>query len=506
MGMSISNLAYRRQFVLCNAEIKIPENWIHYSLNKCGGNFKIFVHPDLAFEHFQDDTIELVLLGYILDPFNPSLTSLDVLKKLASLADFGEIIHHTDKLSGRFVIVYSNQDSLKIFNDAAGLREVYYFSHEKTMACASTCNILAEMLFVERDNDPDLLHFYNSSDFKHSRERIWIGNRTPFKGILHLLPNKYYDVLNNKEVRFWPKEMVCKSYNDLQGINQEILTGTMTSAVKRFSIHQSITGGWDSRLLLAASRSHLEKIHFYFIRGFKSDAQPGKKKGDFEITKALAEKFGFPVDFVQVKNQVDSDFENIYYQNNVFARPKLLSVFFDVFCKRLDQTVTLSGTSGNEILRLISMIDRNITDPHQIADTLGYGKYLYVVDSIEAWLSDIIYSKKMGYHIIDMFNWEQLMGNWGALGAAEQDIVREELRPFNNRTFYSSFLQMKDNQRYKDYPKAYIEMIRHLWPELFEIDLDMSDRSLKNLFRYLHIEILVDKFYHRLKTYERIFR
>lgn len=51
-----------------------------------------------------------------------------------------------------------------------------------------------------------------------------------------------------------------------------------------------------------------------------------------------------------------------------------------------------------------------------------------------------------------------------------------------------------------------IEMIRYLWPELLEIELDMSDRSLKNLFRYLHIEILADKLYHRLKILKKMLR
>lgn len=502
----MNHLLYRRQFILCNVEIKTPDNWKHHILSKIGGDFKIHVHPDLAFEQYLDNTIEIIALGYIIDPFNPSFNSLDILKYLIGLADFGKILQYADKLGGRFVIIYNNKDSLKIFNDATGLREVYYYSNGKTIACASTCNFLAEMLSVKLESDPDQLYFYNSADYWKSRERIWIGNCTPYKGIFHLLPNKYYDVLTNSEVRFWPREMISRTNNDSGKIIQKVLTGTITSAVDRFTIHMGITGGWDSRLLLAAARNHVERIHGYFIRGFKSDAHPVKKKGDYEIAKAIAEKFNFPIDFIQIKDQVNSDFVNIYYQNNVFARPKLLSVFYDVFCRKLDQTVTLSGTGGNEILRLISMIDRNITDPHQIADTLGYGKYRYVVNSIESWISGIGFAKKMGYHIIDLFNWEQLMGNWGALGAAEQDIIREELRPFNNRIVYSSFLQMKDNQRYKDYPRAYIEIIRQLWPDLLEIDMDMSGRLLKTLFRNLHLEVTSDKVYHRLKSFRRILR
>jgi len=87
-----------------------------------------------------------------------------------------------------------------------------------------------------------------------------------------------------------------------------------------------------------------------------------------------------------------------------------------------------------------------------MARDLGYGDFNYVKQSIDEWLQDSLSLRNMNYHIIDLFNWEQHFGNWGCLSGSEQDIVREELRPFNNRKLISIYNSLQDRYRYKDYP------------------------------------------------------
>ncbi len=495
----MNNLTFRRQFILCNKKLSINQNWKQLSLNKNKGDFLLNIHPDLEFSQVTNDRFELALMGYIIDPYKPNDSSAEVLGRLASCSDFTSIITATNTLSGRFAIIYNDLNSVKIVHDATGLREVYYFHANGTIACGSTSKILADFLNIPMDEETEIVKFYNSPEL-NDRERRWIGNRSIHKGVFHLLPNHYLDLITGKTTRFWPTEARKEVNLDVAAeIMSGILAGTFEAASKRFILHQGLTGGWDTRVLLAAAQKYRNNIHFYFIRGFKADANL-PNSGDYLIAKAIAEKYNLPFDIVLLGNdEIDPEFKDIYYQNNALARPKLLAVYYDAYQKKLDNTVTVAGTMSNEILRLMSGLNRNIADGLKIAGLFRYADYPFVVNSINEWLKDSIQLKETNYKIIDLFNWEQFFGNWGCLSVSEQDIVREELRPFNNRLLISTYISLKDKYRYRDYPLGHVHIIKHLWPELMKFEIDMKKITQKKLLRSLGLEILADKTYQRLK-------
>jgi hypothetical protein len=495
----MKNLTFRRQFILCNKDLNIIQNWKLINLSRNPGNYKLYIHPDLEMVQVTNDRFELILLGYIIDPYKPDSSSSVILDRLASIKDFDGIITATNTLSGRFAVVYNDFNSVKIVHDATGLREVYYYQSNDITACGSTSKILADYLNIPMDDDKEIVKFFNSPEL-NDRERRWIGIRTIFKGVLHLLPNHYLDLITGKTTRFWPTE-ARKEVNlrEATAIMSGILTGTFEAASKRFALHQGLTGGWDTRVLLAAAQKYRNNIHFFFIRGFKSDASL-PNSGDYTISKSIAEKYNFPLDVVLLNNdEIDAEFKNIYFQNNILARPKLLAVYYDAYQKKLNNTVTVAGTGSNEILRLMSGLNRNVTDGRKIAGLFRYGNYEYVIQSINEWLKENISLKDTNYKIIDLFNWEQFFGNWGPLSVSEQDIVREELRPFNNRLLISTYLSLKDKFRYRDYPLGHVHIINQLWPDLMKFEIDLKRTTQKKLLRFLGLEIFADKIYQRLK-------
>jgi hypothetical protein len=502
----MNNLVFRRQFILSNKELVIDNNWYKAKLNRISRNFILNIHPDLEYEKTENDDVELILLGYIIDPINPAATSLDVLNEMVLLPDFKSILIRTDTLSGRFTIIYNDLNSIKICNDATGFREVYFYHDDAITACGSTPSILADLLFLPLDGDKDILSFFTSKEFNDLEHR-WIGNRTIYKGIFHLSPNHFLDLIEGKIERFWPVERRVEIELEKAGhIMADILTGTFEAAIRRYKLHQGLTGGWDTRVLLAASRNYVDKIYFYFIRGFKSDTKMGNS-GDFIISQNISKRYNIPVDVIITKNEnIDAEFEGIYYHNNKMARSKLLAVYYDAYQKKLDYTVNVAGTSGNEILRLLSSVDRNISDSKKIAGMLGYGSHPYVVDSIHAWLQENNSLKKLNFKLIDLFNWEQMFFNWGSLSGAEQDIVREELRPYNNRQLISTYISLKDRFRYKDYPLGHVKIIEQLWAELMDFDVDLRHYRKKKILRYFGVEQLTNLIYQRLKKYSKVKR
>jgi asparagine synthetase B (glutamine-hydrolysing) len=155
-------------------------------------------------------------------------------------------------------------------------------------------------------------------------ESAWIGNETPYEGIMHLPPNHYLDITGNKVERFWPYAERSKTkLSDAADIMATLLKGTYEAAVKRYKLHQGLTSGWDTRVLLAASRQHVKEIKFYFLAGFKNEKQGVLR--DRRVAVEIAEKTGIPLDIYNF-NEVSTDpqFEKIFYANNILARPKLL--------------------------------------------------------------------------------------------------------------------------------------------------------------------------------------
>ncbi len=496
----MNNLIFRRQFLLTTAKIQFDTSWKKNKLNKYQRDCNIYSHPDLEITTSANADAELYLLGYILDPHHPEYSNQDILDNLLKTSSFDAIAAATDSLTGRFAIIYSSKNSLNVFHDATGFREIYYFNDKKEFACGSTPDIIAKNLSVVRDNDKDLNNFFNSPQLNNG-ERKWIGVKTIYKGIKKLLPNHYLDLIHDKVIRYWPRESF--KFTDLNKSTlqaAQILTGTYESMLNRYKIQQTITSGWDTRLLLAACKKHIHNIEFYFIRGFKAD-HGLVDSADYLITKKISEKYQLPTQYMIIEDiEVDEEFEKIYYANNVLARPKLLKVYYTGFKNNLDNVFTVSGTLGNSLLRLQGGLSRNTVQADLIAHKLKYEQYKYVTDSIQEWLDASKNVRSYNYYLLDLFYWEQYLGNWGALSGSEQDIIRDELRPFNNRELISTLGAVPDKYRYRDYPLNYVKTIKLLWPELLNFSNDIEHYKIKKALRTLNLEHFADKVYQRIKA------
>lgn len=497
----MNNLVFRRQFILTNHSIQVDASWTKNFISRFNIECTLYSHPDLSVTHVSTGDAELFLLGYVLDPFNPGSTNLDILHKLSKKDSFSSIAAGTETLSGRYALIYLSSNTLNVLHDATGFREVFYYNNNKHFACGSTSTIISKYLNVERDDDKELLTFYNSPQF-NAPERRWIGSRTIFKGIRKLLPNHYVDLLNNKAHRFWPvKPKTTIKIDAAVDYAANILEGTFDAIVKRYTLYQTLTAGWDTRLLLAACKKHTNKINFYFNRGFKSDAGMVQSL-DYLVTKEIAEKNKLRIEFVEIENlEVDKEFERIYYSNNVFARPKLLKIHYNCYLKKRENCITVSGTEGNALLRLKSSLHRDFNEAKYFAKFLGDAKFPFILNSIEEWLEESRYLKKMNYMLTDLFWWEQILANWGALSGSEQDIVWDELRPYNNRALIFTFNSLSDKYRYKDYPISYFKIIKKLWPELLDYEIETKHQTIKKVLRTVNLEQLADKILQRIKAY-----
>ena len=162
----MKNLKFRRQFLLINKSVNILENWKSYTIKRNQKDFYLYHHPDLEVINHKIEKGELILLGYILDPFNPEYDNSDILKYLGSLGKFEDMLKASENYNGRYIIIFSDSDSILLFNDATAGREIFYLNSESTIACGSTPNIIAEFTDIKRDGEKAINEFFNSPELR----------------------------------------------------------------------------------------------------------------------------------------------------------------------------------------------------------------------------------------------------------------------------------------------------------------------------------------------------
>jgi hypothetical protein len=495
----MKNLVFRRQYLLSNVNIKKIDNWKHLNIPSTKQNLKLYYHPDLEITHLQLQDRGLVLIGYIIDPFNPDLSNTEILRKILNLSSLQDILKETDNFNGRYAIIYSNGKNTCIFHDATGFREIYYCFLKDEIYCGSTPNIINKYTNLELDRDKSITEFIGSSEYKASG--FWVGRRTPFQNIFHLQPSFYLDLDKKMFYRYWP-DKIRKEISLKEGANlmAKILKGTILGAAKRYKLHQSLTAGYDSRVILAASKDVKDQIKFFVnkVTRFSLNA-------DIKISKRIAKRHNINLEVVDVdKIDVDDNFRSILYKNNIFTTETHIKIFYDVYMKKLDDTYWVTGTFGNQILRTSFTLRKKRLSGFDIAKHFKYNNYNYAIDSIEEWLKEAreVYNK-YGYDLANMFYWEQFTGNFQNVSASGQDIVREEIRPFNCRKLITTYISLKNKYRYKDHPRGHLMIIRILWKELLKIPFAVYTTPsywFKRTFRFLGIELFVNRIYNFFKN------
>lgn len=471
-----SKLLYRRQFILSTENIQCFEGWKQIRLNR---GINLSVHPDLGLTEARHGKIRLILLGYILDPFSPDMSDQEILNELAIINDFDGLIKKSEKYSGRWILIYEDSHSIKMFHDPCGQRQVYYYFKDQNIACASTTSIINHFFSLEPDCTRELAQFMQSGEFLN-KENDWIGDGTIFLHVKHLMTNFYLDLLNRKIVRYWPVEPLGSlGLNEGVLLGSQIIKGTIMAANKRQKLALAVTAGMDTRILLAASRDIKENILYYI--GVYGTSK--RFENDLNVPTQLFRRLGVPFYAQRLSRPMPDDFKQMYMKNVIMARPDLpKSTFMYQQLIDFEDKLVVNGNAC-EIAREMPFHRpypfKKLSACNLANGYLGYPKSAYAIGHLDKWLKEIRpYCEANNVNIHDMLYWEQKMGNWGALYPAEQDIAVEQLTPFNNRLFLSLMLSV--DVKYRIFPgyTLFREMIRSLWPEL--LSEPINPRSLKS--------------------------
>jgi len=457
------DLIFSRQFLLGSKPFIYTDRWRVVQLAK---GLVLSVHPQLELEIKKSGTETLALLGYLIDPFQPTATSADILEIIVKkTTSIHELLESTVHLSGRWALIYVGAKDSIIFTDPCGLRQVYYYVNNDGIWCGSQPEIIkAAAAGLKPNTDKALLAFMKSFDYQR-KEFALVGNKTIYANCYHLLPNHFLDLNLASPIRFFPKKNLAPiSTNQAVEMVSSLLQGGMRAIAQRYPVMLAVTAGWDTRVLLAATKGITDCFKYYVDRkGILPFNHP-----DVQIPLRLCRRLGINFEVRNSAEEPPSWFKEIISQSVSGARtlPKTRMIY-STFAQGTN-SIVVNG-NGSEVCRnsydyfgLISSEDLTIA---QLTGLIGYYKNKYVENELAKWKNELESNGQFGYHILDLLYWEQGMGNWGAQFVAEQDIATEDFSPFNNRLIYKTLLSLP--RKYRSGPRfpIYAQLIEKMWPE-----------------------------------------
>lgn len=463
-----NQLLFRNQFIAGGEPANIP-GWKQIIIKE---NFFISSHPELNIsKDSSNKNFTLTLIGFIIDPFDVNASNEDVLENISNNSNsFKEVIINTKKYSGRWAIIYTSDNEMYVLNDPIGSRQIYHTSLDGKVWIASQPTLLSHVLKIEENNSESVLRFINSQQYE-SMERMWIGNETIYKNIYHLIPNHYLDMYKNSQIRFFPNEsMTPLSIEEGVEIISEILRNSLIAANKRFNLMLAVTGGLDSRVILAASQNIKSDVYYYLL-----NFDLPSNHHDIVIPTKLLGKLGLKFNLVELNRDFDDTFKQYFHQNVSQARKKLM-VSTNTFSTQFDQYVKVSGIASEIGRNFYEHYEKMDITPENIAAMVNYENNDYVIKKIEKWLEDVLSINDNNISILDLFYWEQRSGNWAALGTAEGDIGNEEFIPFNNRLVIETMLRVDKKHRKSPNFDFYKKLINAMCPEISNYPINETNK------------------------------
>lgn len=474
---------FYNQFIVGPEFPNLLEGWQKVELPT---GLRLSAHPGLAVSQAASGGLSVTLIGHLLDPRHPQRDNNGILNALVSMChNVGSLVAETAVMGGRWVLLASDGRQCLLFNDALGLRQVFHTDPESEHGLwfMSQPGLFAGLKGIEFD--PEALTFLDADAVRAHAEYRWPTTASPFAGIHHLLPNHLFCLTEGRVRRFWPKrQLEVRTFDSVVSEVGSLLKGTMDAASRRFDLALGLTAGFDSRIILAASRDIVDRLTLLTVRdGQQPDAHP-----DIEIAMQLARLAGRDHTIVKSMPYMSAAFSRAF-KEAVFLAHDYYGSSAEAILNTFGRTKAVATGSGAEVARepFRKRIDPNkpVYTAEDLAALQWMGSEPFAVSHFQRWLDE--YPVQSGVHVLDLFSWEQAHGCWLASTQLEFDAAWGDIiSPFNNRTLLVAMLGVDENYRNSPDHRLFHALIESQWPELMEIPVNPQfTRPRKTLTRRL---------------------
>lgn len=471
----MENLKFRRQYLFTSKKQEKFQNW--KIQNKSNGY--LYIHPDCEDYKLSNNEIEISIIGYFLDPHNPKKSTKEVLDGFSYVTSVDEIPQLLYSLVGRFILIFSKDQRNYIFNDACGLKTVFYTFKNNNFQIGSQSNLFELKTCTTKDER--YKDYFKSNYVKNNREH-WIPAGTSLsENVKQLIPNHYLDCSTIEQHRYYPnkKNTEC-DFNTSAKKMSEILKNTMLAAHNKFELALPMTAGLDSRTILSATKNIAEDILFYTLK-YRNLTNKSK---DISVPAELLQKLKYNHKVWDCKGPINKKFIDIYESNSNMAHKDDWGQIADGIYKVFpNKKIAVKGNCA-EVGRCYYYSDGhklpNIDLSKLLSLEKGWEDIGFIKTELSEWLDRCNkITEKFEYNILDLFYWEHRTGSWQAQSQLEWDIAQEAFTPFNNRELLDIILSADSKYRCSPDYSLFQECINLLWPEVLSVPINPLSFSQK---------------------------
>ncbi len=454
-------LLYRYQFFFGKSEFSSEEFVIH----SMPEDYRLSTHPELSVTQVSANGFQATLLGFILDPDRPEHGNEEILARISeSATSVQQWIESTEPLGGRWLIFLYHRDSAVVFNDPEGMRTAFYqIDADGNVWLGSQPGLFQKEFCLAFSGEGS--RYMNSESFQEKLETWWPGNATPFAEVKHLQPNHLFDLKAKRVVRYWPTKLLKKvSLEEGVRIAAETMKGTMASAHQRFPLAMSLSSGLDSRMIFAACRDFADDL-FIFSMMYRHLTQ---ESDDVRVPSEMTHALNLPHNIIDAHLPMTPEFADIYSRNAIGTKDDWGTMVQARLQHVPQERVILKGT-GSEVIRCrywpLGIYPYRVT-LRDLVQLANLGKDPLVINSFHDWMEEALPTEHSRYKFLDLFSWENEVGNWYALGQVVNDLSHQDFAPISNRRLINAMLGVAP--KYRSYPDHIMErrIAAYLWPEL----------------------------------------
>lgn len=463
---------FRHQYLLTESD---SPGWLPDSFGYHGTVAGYAIHASetlpVTIEH--DDSAVAAILGDIFDPTAPSASNSDIMVTLLSCDGPDELFERLQGYSGRYIVLYNDTDFKALISDAGCLRRVLFT--DDTTTITSSPQLFLESFGLDHEMGAEVARFVESGRLENN-DYAWVGTQTIDRRLTSLSPNHYLD-LNASTPRRRPLSPtgITNRQSAVEFV-AETLAGGLAAIRYRYDICFPLTAGWDSRLLLATTEID-DSISFFT---FLTNIPPSHP--DVYISYQLAECLDIPYKTIRPRTFQQDFVERI---REDYVNPRMNNKVRNIqyhYENASEGTAVLTGNVG-EIIRAYYETPGDIT-PRRLSELYHYPNSEFARSELAAWLEDARpYANRTGIDLLDLFYWEQRIGNWGSRWPYEQDIAIREFTPFNHYNLLLCGLSIPREERGPSNSVFFEEVVAHSRPALNDFPINppasMKER-LKN--------------------------
>lgn len=489
------NLKYPIGFLLTKYDFDNKYGWNQYKLQD---NWDLYYSSTNEFTQSMINGNQIIVLGYFFDIRDGEMEAKFIVDKLlmSIQESYDQFLEELAYLSGRFLLILTHNGEMKLFNDAAGLRNVCF--HKYSDIIASHDSLVNEVT----GNHLKQVYF-NPSEISFSYH-------TRYEFVEKLIPNMSLEINSKKLERYYPmKAYPVRSREEIRAELKYYLSETVKWLDQSgYKPILSLTGGGDSRTSLAILKPIVKRLEtFTYLKDTSNANEYTKKtyKNDESIVRSIVDNVNLNHMFftISTTEQVDSNIIQTIKHNVMSQHGLNLSYdYYKIFGHEKYMHLRSTGlfNVGKYIFPNASL---KVTE----WDIETIAKYVQKWTKIDDTQKNIEHLDHLLKHaqLQDFYNYNPLeilfisyrLIQWHSGVISESDIAFNTMLLLNSRRIVDLMLSYPIEDRIEN--KLFKDLIDELWPILNYWDVN-STETLKSKYIKASSEIKTLK-----KSNEKLF-